>query len=90
MMVMPFTSRLHLQPPLHALESFQRRRNLFFRNAAGLAQRRRRRRVPHVIFAGQRKLEIRPRLAMCITDHVVRPASNFRFVICQSAPAPAP
>src|SRR5271165_3540571 len=56
--------RLHFQPALHALECLQSIGNGLFRNAAGGGKRGRGSRVPHVVFAGERKFETGPELAV--------------------------
>ena len=55
--------RAHLQPPLHRPERRQRLHNRRRRNALPSRQRRRRRRVQRVVFAGHRQPQLRKRLA---------------------------
>src|SRR5260370_25755291 len=62
----------HFQPPLHAAKCFERLRNHVFRNVIIRRERRSCRRIPDVVFATQRKFEIRPRFS--IAQH--RPGSS--------------
>ena len=54
----------HLEPPLDAAEGCERLGDRCWRNAVIGSQRRGGSRVPDVVFAGERELEIGPRLAI--------------------------
>ena len=85
----PVYLRLHFQPPLHALESFQRRRNLFLRD------RRRRRPSPRQPWRSTRCIRRPKEIQNPPTDGPSRrtvqevfSGSNFRLVIFHCARAP--
>ena len=59
----PVDFGLHLQPPLHAAKSLERLRNRLFRNSIIRCQRRRRGRIPDVVFSAQRELELGPQFS---------------------------